>query len=59
MFTTVPLALIGLDTVHCPTISDRLRTCVAFGYARIGLIAAMLLVSLLLWTLTEDRSPQE
>jgi hypothetical protein len=52
LFSTIPIALVGLDAIHC-VFGNYDGPCTAFSLTRLGLIGAVLVLALLLWALAD------
>lgn len=59
MFSTIPIAILALDTVDCQDIYRNYVHCRTFSYARLGLVLAVFAVGFLLWIiLSQDEDPR-
>lgn len=52
LFSTIPIALVGIDRIVC-VFGNYRGPCRVFSYTRLGLVIAVVVVSLLLWGIAD------
>lgn len=60
MFSTIPIAFLGVEAVNCEDVYRNYVRCRAFSYPRLGLVIAVFAVGFLLWiVLSQNHYPRD